>query len=59
VLKDVARGGVEGHANQPNEAPQVAAGENPLFGATDISQGRELPQEWGIKLGAGTRLSSV
>jgi hypothetical protein len=31
------------------EAPQVAAGENPLVRATDTSQGRELTQEWGIK----------
>jgi hypothetical protein len=41
--------------NQENGAPQVAAGENPLFGATDISQGRTLTPEWGVKLGDGTR----
>ena len=42
-------------SNQVNGTPQVAAGENPLFGATDISRGRELTQEWGVKQGDGTR----
>lgn len=41
--------------NQENGTPQVAAGENPLFGATDISQGREVTPEWGVKQGDGTR----
>lgn len=41
--------------NQENGTPQVAAGENPLFGATDISRGRDVTPEWGVKLGDGTR----
>jgi len=55
--------------NPLNEVPQVAAGENPLWKkflnlsanlaerGDGLSQGREMTLEWGIKLGAGTRLS--
>ena len=45
-------------ANQVKEFPQVAAGENPLHGVTDTSRGCEVTQEWEVKQGAGTRLSS-
>ena len=45
--------------NQIRGIPQVAAGENPLHGATDISQGREMTPEWDIKPGVGTRLPFI
>lgn len=44
-----------GHSGRP---PQVAAGENPLPGATDKSQGREVTPEWGLKNEAPARAYS-
>ena len=45
----------DGHSGRP---PQVAAGENPLPGATDESQGREVTPEWGLENEAPARAYS-
>lgn len=53
------RAGIQVQAQEKTgRPPQVAAGENPLHGATDISQGRELTPERGLKNRAPARAHS-
>lgn len=44
-------------ANQAMESPQVADGENPLRKERQTIAEVAITLEWGVKLGAGTRLS--